>query len=69
MIQKKQLKIISKSSYILGQQCQKSFWFKNNRVPETNPKDEAAEERLSAGDDVGEISKMLFPGGEEIPFL
>ncbi len=69
MIQKKQLKIISKSSYILGQQCQKSFWLKNNGVPETNPKDEAAEERLSAGDDVGEISKMLFPGGEEIPFL
>ena len=69
MIQKKQLKIISKSSYILGQQCQKAFWLKNNQVPETNPKDEAAEERLSAGDEVGEISKMLFPGGEEIPFL
>ena len=69
MIQKKQLKIISKSSYILGQQCQKSFWLKNNQVPETNPKDQAAEERLSTGDEVGEISKMLFPGGEEIPFL
>ena len=67
--QKEKLKIISKSSYILGQQCEKSFWFKHNQYPETNPQDEAAQERLAAGDEVGEISKMLFPEGEEIPFL
>ena len=59
MLQKKKLKIISKSSYILGQQCEKSFWFKHNQYPETNPKDEAAQERLEAGDEVGEISKMM----------
>ncbi len=61
--------MISKSSFVLGNQCQKSFWFKHNRYPETNPSDEAAQERLAAGDEVGNISKMLFPGGEEVPYI
>ena len=59
--------MISKSSFVLGVQCEKSYWFKHNRYPETNPSDDAAKERLSAGQEVGEISKMLFPDGEEIP--
>jgi hypothetical protein len=61
--------MISKSTFVLGHQCEKSFWFKRNRFPETNPSDDTAKERLSAGQEVGEISKMLFPGGEEIPYI
>ena len=61
--------MISKSSFVLGVQCEKSYWFKHNRYPETNPSDDAAKERLSAGQEVGEISKMLFPDGEEIPYM
>lgn len=60
--------MISKSSFVLGNQCKKSYWFKQKGYPQTNPEDDAAKERLSAGQEVGKISKELFPGGEEIPF-
>jgi len=53
----------SKSKFILGQQCNKSFWFDINNIEPTNPPDEGSLERLSAGNEVGDISKELFPGG------
>ena len=49
--------MLSKSKFILGQQCVKSFWFDINNIEPTNPTDEAAEARLSAGNEVGEISR------------
>jgi CRISPR/Cas system-associated exonuclease Cas4 (RecB family) len=61
--------MISKSSFILGQQCYKSFWFDINNKEPTNPPDEGALERLSAGNEVGEISKELFPNGKEVPYF
>ena len=61
--------MISKSSFILGQQCYKSFWFDINNEEPTNPPDEGALERLSAGNEVGEISKELFPNGKEVPYF
>ena len=61
--------MLSKSKFILGQQCVKSFWFDINNIEPTNPTDEAAEARLSAGNEVGEISKRIFPGGKEVPYL
>ena len=61
--------MLSKSKFILGQQCVKSFWFDINNVEPTNPVDESAEARLSAGNEVGEISKTIFPGGKEVPYL
>ena len=60
--------MLSKSKFILGQQCIKSFWFDVNNVEPTNPTDEAAEARLSAGNEVGDISKRIFPGGKEVPY-
>ena len=61
--------MLSKSKFILGQQCTKSFWFDVNDVKPSNPPDDGAKERLSAGNEVGEISKQLFPGGQEVPYL
>ena len=61
--------MLSKSKFILGQQCVKSFWFDINNIEPTNPTDEAAEARLSAGNEVGEISKRIFPDGKEVPYL
>ena len=61
--------MLSKSKFILGQQCNKSFWFDVNKIEPTNPPDDGSLERLSAGNDIGDISKDLFPGGTEIPYL
>ena len=60
--------MLSKSKFILGQQCHKSLWLKLNDYEETNPVDESAKDRLKAGNDVGEEAKMLFPGGVNIEF-
>ena len=61
--------MLSKSKFILGQQCIKSFWLDINHVEPTNPPDDGAKDRLSAGNEVGEISKQIFSGGEEVPYL
>jgi len=61
--------MLSKSKFILGQQCNKSFWFDINNIEPTNPPDEGALDRLSAGNEVGDISKELFPGGKEVPYI
>lgn len=61
--------MLSKSKFILGQQCIKSFWLDVNNIEPTNPPDEGVNDRLKAGDEVGEISKDLFPGGREVPYL
>ena len=61
--------MISKSSFILGQQCNKSFWLDINNIEPTNPPDDGALERLSAGNEVGDISKKLFPSGIEVPYI
>jgi len=61
--------MLSKSKFILGQQCNKSFWFDINNVEPTNPPEEGALDRLSVGNEVGDISKELFPGGKEVPYM
>ena len=61
--------MLSKSKFILGQQCAKSFWLDLNDEPPTNEADDAAKDRLRAGDEVGEIAKEIFPGGKAVPFL
>ena len=61
--------MISKSSFILGQQCNKSFWLNINNIEPTNPPDEGTLDRLSAGNEVGDISKELFSGGREVPYI
>ena len=49
--------MLSKSKFILGQQCAKSFWLDLKDEPPTNEADDAAKDRLRAGDEVGEIAK------------
>ena len=61
--------MLSKSKFILGQQCHKSLWLNISGVNPTNPPDDTSKERLSAGNEVGEEAKKLFPGGVEIPFI
>ena len=61
--------MLSKSKFILGQQCAKSFWLDLNDEPPTNEADDAAKDRLRAGSEVGEIAKKIFPGGKEVPYL
>ena len=61
--------MLSKSKFILGQQCVKSFWFDINNIEPTNPTDEAAEARLSAGNEVGEISKEYFQAVRKCPIF
>ena len=51
--------MLSKSKFILGQQCTKSFWLDLNDEPPTMT-DDAAKDRLRAGDEVGEIAKKYF---------
>ena len=61
--------MLSKSKYISGQQCDKLLWFKSIRKPPPEEMDEGSKDRLKAGDDVGNLSKELFPGGTEIEYL
>jgi len=61
--------LLSKSRYISGQQCYKLLWFKTIRKPPPEKLDEGAQDRLKAGEDVGNLAKELFPGGTEIEYL
>ena len=61
--------MLSKSKFIKGQQCHKALWLNINGIDPTNRPDESSKERLSAGNEVGEEAKKLFPGGIEIPFI
>lgn len=61
--------MISKSKFIVGHQCNKYFWLDHQNIKPTNPPDESSNERLSAGKEVGDIAKELFPGGIDIPYI
>ena len=61
--------MLSKSKFILGQQCHKSLWLDIQKIKPTNPLDTSTENRLRAGNEVGEEAKKLFPGGVDIPFI
>ena len=61
--------MLSKSRYISGQQCYKLLWFKSIRKSPPEKLDEGAQDRLKAGEDVGNLAKELFPGGTEIEYL
>ena len=58
----------SKSQFIRGLQCHKSLWLYKHR-PELRDKSDKKEESLfSAGNQVGDLAKRLFPNGVEIEF-
>ena len=62
MIQKNNSKLYLSLVIFLVSNVKNHFGLKTIESQKPIPKMKA-EERLSAGDDVGEISKMLFPGG------
>jgi len=61
--------MLSKSKFILGQQCKKALWFDAQGHEPTNPADESAIERLRAGNEVGEFAKKIFPNGVDIEYF
>ena len=61
--------MLSKSKFILGQQCHKSLWLDIQKIKPTNPLDDSTKSRLRAGNEVGEEEKKLFSGGVDIPFI
>ena len=61
--------MITKSNFVVGQECQRCFWFKYNGFEDPSLQDDQALQRLRDGEEVGEKIKDTFPSGVEIPFL
>tara|TARA_B100001113_G_C21109304_1_gene622460 strand:- start:723 stop:2222 length:1500 start_codon:yes stop_codon:yes gene_type:complete len=61
--------MISKSNFIIGQQCQRCFWYKYNGFEDISLKDNQAKQRLKDGEEVGRKVKDIFSEGVEIPYL
>lgn len=60
---------ISKSQFLRGMQCQKSFWLYKNAPADLREKpNEMALANMASGTSVGELAQGLFPGGEVIEF-
>ena len=54
---------ISKSTYLMGLQCQKLIWFRYNAKDQIPAPDEATQAIFDQGTEVGELARQLFPGG------
>ena len=61
--------MISKSNFIIGQRCQRCFWYKYNGFEDTSLQNEQADQRLKDGEEVGRRVKDIFPEGTEIPYI
>jgi hypothetical protein len=55
--------LISKSSFIRGQQCHKSLWLHLNQPDERDEISEAQQRIFDTGHSVGSYAQQLFPGG------
>lgn len=60
--------MLSKSSYILGKQCQKALWLKAKRPGVLAAPPKASENILYTGRSVGELARQLFPEGFLLPY-
>ena len=60
--------VLSKSSFIAGQQCEKLLWFVSHGVKSSQDIDDSTKDRLKAGEKVGNLAKEIFPSGIEIDF-
>ena len=56
-------RLISKSSYIRGRQCQKSLWLHLNDPEERDETSIAQQQIFDTGHSVGFLAQQLFPGG------
>ena len=54
---------ISKSTYMMGLQCQKLIWFRYNAKDQIPAPDESTQAVFDQGTEVGELARQLFPGG------
>ena len=54
---------VSKSTYLMGLQCQKLLWFRYNAKDQIPAPDEATQAVFDQGKEVGELAHQLFPGG------
>lgn len=54
---------ISKSTYLMGLQCQKLLWFRYNVKDQIPAPDESTQAVFDQGTEVGELARQLFPGG------
>jgi hypothetical protein len=54
---------ISKSTYLMGLQCQKLIWFRYNAKDQIPAPDEATQAIFDQGTEVGELARELFPAG------
>src|SRR5579862_4071438 len=58
--------IISKSSYLLGQQCSKLLWHASNTPDLLLEPDASRQAIFNQGHKVGALAQQVFPGGIEI---
>src|ERR1035437_3754104 len=54
---------ISKSTYLMGLQCQKLIWFRYNAKDQIPAPDESTQAVFDQGTEVGELARQLFPDG------
>src|ERR1039458_7509280 len=54
---------ISKSTYMMGLQCQKLIWFRYNAKDQIPAPNEATQAVFDQGTEVSELARQLFPGG------
>ena len=54
---------ISKSTYLMGLQCQKLIWFRYNAKDQIPAYDDATQAVFDQVTEVGELARQLFPGG------
>ena len=57
---------LSKSTFLMGRQCSKLFWFRYNAKDQIPAPDENQQAVFDQGTEVGELAQQLFPGGIEI---
>lgn len=60
---------LSKSLYIRGLQCHKSLYLQKHSPELKGEPDAQAQARFSAGNQVGELARDLFPGGVLVPHM
>lgn len=58
---------LSKSDYMMAQNCVKALWLKKNRKDLAPVIDEATQKRFDIGNEVQEIARDFFPGGVMVP--
>ena len=58
---------LSKSDYMMAQNCVKALWLKKNRKDLTQEIDKATQRRFDVGNEVQELAREFFPGGVMVP--